>query len=112
MWNGPTYDCRRCGACCANQESTPATGYVYLIRDESRRMRRLGLSVVSTAGGSFLGTRADADGGAYPLCVAFRGEVGGPGRCSIYPHRPWNCRQFLVGSPSCKAAREGAGLSV
>jgi hypothetical protein len=35
VWNGRAYDCQQCGACCANHESVPDTGYVCLTRDES-----------------------------------------------------------------------------
>ena len=55
MWKGPVYDCQQCGACCTNQEYDPAVGYVCLTRDESKQMRRLGLTVVRAGGRSFLG---------------------------------------------------------
>ena len=108
---GPAYDCEQCGACCSNRESIPAVGYVCLTKQESKQMKRLGLSVVRAGGSSFLGTR-DRDGASHPTCVALRGRVGGPCRCAIYESRPLNCRQFEIGSSSCKAAREEAGLPV
>jgi Fe-S-cluster containining protein len=111
VWKGPVYDCQQCGACCTNQEYDPAVGYVYLTRDESKQMRRLGLTVVRAGGSSFLGTR-DREGASNPSCVALGGRVGGPCHCAIYRSRPLNCRQFEVGSSSCKAAREEAGLPV
>jgi Fe-S-cluster containining protein len=74
-------------------------------------MRRLGLTVVRTGTNSFLGTRHQ-EGTSNPSCVALRGNIGGACRCAIYPSRPLNCRQFEVGSSSCKAAREVAGLSI
>ena len=111
MWQGPVYDCQQCGACCTNQEYDPAGGYVCLTRDESKAMRRLGLTVVRAGGSLFLGTR-DREGTSHPSCVALRGGVGGPCRCAIYRCRPANCRQFEVGSSSCKAARQEAGLPV
>ena len=103
------YDCQRCGACCGDQQSSGVAGYVYLERDESRVMKRLGLSVVSMPGQSFLGTRSLA-GETVPFCVAFRGRVGSRCRCSIYQHRPRNCRAFEVGGPDCREARALAGL--
>jgi Fe-S-cluster containining protein len=109
VWNGAAYDCQECGACCTNQEAMPATGYVCLSSGESKRMRRLGLSVVQSDGKFFLGTRTHAD--LRPAaCVALTGEVGGTCRCTIYDVRPSNCRQFEVGSGLCKAARRKAGL--
>jgi Fe-S-cluster containining protein len=87
-------------------------GYVYLNRDESKRMKRLGLSVVQQSGNSFLGTRAGAGAGTELVCVAFRGKVGGECACSIYAARPRACRGFEVGSPLCKEARENAGLPI
>ena len=111
MWNGGAYDCQRCGACCTNQEFVPATGYVCLTKDESKQMKRLGLSVVQAEGRSYLGTRA-RPGIAHPVCVALTGQVSGSCRCSIYDRRPGNCRRFEVGSRLCEAAREEAGLLV
>lgn len=111
MWKGALYDCQQCGACCTNQQHDPAVGYVWLTNDEPKQMRRLGLSVVRAGSGFFLGTRV-RDGADQSSCVALRGTVGGPCRCAIYRSRPMNCRQFEVGSSSCKTAREQAGLPV
>jgi len=111
VWRGPAYDCQHCGACCTDQGSDPAGGYVWLTKDESKLMSRLGLTVVRTGTNSFLGTR-HREGTSNPSCVALRGSVGGPCRCAIYRSRPLNCRQFEVGSSLCKAAREAAGLCV
>jgi hypothetical protein len=47
-------------------------------------MRRLGLTVVRAGASSFLGTR-DREGTSDPSCVALRGKVGGPCRCTILP---------------------------
>jgi Fe-S-cluster containining protein len=29
-------------------------------------------------------------------------------RCTIYPHRPWVCRQFVMGDEECIAERTGS----
>jgi len=31
------------------------------------------------------------------VCAAFRGKIGGPCKCAIYPYRPFNCRAFSPG---------------
>jgi Fe-S-cluster containining protein len=111
VWKGPVYDCQECGACCTNQGYDRSIGSVYLTKDESKQMRRLGLTVVRAVGTSFLGTR-DREGASNPSCVALRGRVGGPCHCAIYRSRPGNCRQFEVGSSACHAGREAAGLPV
>jgi Fe-S-cluster containining protein len=111
VWKGPSYECRLCGACCSNQQSIPAVGYVGLTKHESKQMKRLGLSVVQTDNKSLLGTR-DRVGTTHPVCVALRGHVGGQCRCAIYELRPHKCRQFEVGSSLCQIAREEAGLPV
>ena len=77
VWKGPVYDCQQCGACCTNWEYDPPVGYVCLTRDESKQMRRLGLTVVRAGRSSFLGTR-DREGASNSRCVALRGRVGGP----------------------------------
>jgi uncharacterized protein len=111
MWTEPIYDCQQCGACCVNPGYFAGTAYVYLTKDEAKRMKRTGLSVVQAAGHAYLGTRASLGSGGRAICVAFTGQVGGQCGCSIYPTRPRGCRQFQVGSPECKAARRQAGLS-
>jgi Fe-S-cluster containining protein len=102
------YDCRACGACCA--DLTGAHGYVPLAPREASRMRRLGLPVVRGPGASFLGTKADATG--RDVCAALSGAVGGRCSCSVYPARPWVCRAFEAGSPGCREARRAVGLPV
>jgi uncharacterized protein len=111
LWKGPSYDCQQCGACCANQESIPASGYVSLSGAEPRLMKRLGLSVFQTDGRSFLGTRYRGESN-HAVCVALEGHVGGSCACAIYEHRPSNCRRFEVGSRLCRAARADAGLPI
>jgi Fe-S-cluster containining protein len=111
MWNAGTYDCQQCGACCTNQESAPATGYVCLTRQESKQMKRLGLSVVQAEGSFYLGTRSRV-GISDPVCVALEGRVTGSCGCAVYESRPRNCRQFEVGSGLCQAARRKAGLPI
>src|SRR5262249_44290364 len=109
MEGGPYYDCQRCGACCIDPEG--GEGYAHLSRDESKRMRRLGLRVVAGIGGRFLGTRARPAGGGW-ACVPFRGEVGGPCACSAYADRPAVCRLYEAGGLECRRARAGAGVPV
>jgi Fe-S-cluster containining protein len=112
MWNQTIYDCQECGACCVNPGHFGGTAYVYLTRDESKRMKRIGLSVVQDAGVAHLGTRMQPRGNGAAICVAFRGDVGATCGCSIYEDRPGKCRGFQVGEELCKAARREAGLAV
>jgi uncharacterized protein len=113
VWNGPEYDCQECGACCVQQGAPDGACYVYLDREEARRMRRLGLTVVRAAlGESFLGCRSYGGAGGRPTCVAFQGVVGGSCGCSVYADRPGVCRQFEVGEALCREARRRAGLPV
>jgi uncharacterized protein len=113
LWNGPAYDCQQCGACCVQQKPFDGTSYVYLDRDEAKRFRRMGLTVVQGVGGdSYLGCRSHAGAGGRPTCVALDGKIGIFCGCSIYPDRPSVCRQFEVGEALCRSAREQAGLAV
>lgn len=51
-----------------------------------------------------------------PLCVAFKGKIGGSGSCTIYKNRPSCCREFKASfedgnhSENCDKARAGNGL--
>lgn len=56
-----------------------------------------------------LATKTGSDG--IITCVAFRGRVGGPCRCSIYEMRPTACRAFNPGSRYCREARKLFGVS-
>jgi uncharacterized protein len=108
--NGRDYDCQSCGACCIHQRSARGGAYIFLQYDEPARMKRLGLPVIHVMGDPYLGARSCAGGDL--VCVAFRGKVGGECGCSIYEDRPSICRQFEVGDPLCREARERAGLPV
>jgi Fe-S-cluster containining protein len=111
LWNGPEYDCQVCGACCVQQRPLDGSSYVWLDRQEARRMRRLGLTVVQAAPGeTFLGCRAHPGAGGRPTCVAFDGVVGGACGCSVYADRPDVCRRFEVGERLCREARRQASL--
>src|SRR5436309_912080 len=57
--------------------------YVSLSGGEPERMRRLGLPVLDTPEGPFLGTREAEDGRHY--CAALAGRVGRGCACSVYP---------------------------
>jgi Fe-S-cluster containining protein len=109
MSDGRDYDCQTCGACCLYQGSGKGTAYIFLQGDEPERMKRLGLPVVHVGRDCYLGAR---NRGGHPICIAFRGRVGGSCGCSIYSDRPDVCRQFEVGDPLCIEARERAGLPV
>jgi uncharacterized protein len=112
MWKGPTYDCQLCGACCVNYRRFDGAGYVYLTKDESKRMKRLGLSVVQATGGeAHLGMR-NRDASGKGVCVAFQGGIGGSCGCTVYAGRPSICRAFQVGGAECERARREAGLTV
>jgi Fe-S-cluster containining protein len=111
--NETTYDCRRCGACCVHLGSNDGNAYVYLDREEVRRMRRLGLRVVDAARGAHCLASAPRQGVDGCLaCVAFEGQLGGRCGCSVYEDRPSVCREFEVGSDLCHEARKRARLPV
>ena len=112
MWNGPEYDCQRCGACCVPPAPYDGTCYVSLDGQEAKQMRRLGVTVVHGLGDSFLGCRPHRGAGGRPACVALRGKVGTNCHCSIYDDRPHVCRWFEVGSRLCREARQESGLPV
>lgn len=113
LWNGPVYDCLLCGACCVQQGPFDGTSYVYLDRQEAKRLRRVGLTVVQGAlGDSYLGCRSHTGAGGRPACVALEGKVGLRCGCSVYCERPSVCRQFEVGEALCRAARERARLPI
>jgi Fe-S-cluster containining protein len=107
------YDCQSCGACCVQHGPHDGNAYVYLDREEARRMRSLALPVVEHALGlCCLGAVSHEGAGGKPACVAFAGQMGEACGCSIYEDRPSVCREFEAGGPLCREAREQAGLPV
>jgi Fe-S-cluster containining protein len=109
MWNGPTYDCQQCGACCISSFGERA-GYVALAQDDVIRLGRVGLPLVPFGNETLLGTVAYEGTGGERICAAFGGVVGGGCGCSIYLDRPRPCRNFEPGSAGCRQARRDAGL--
>ena len=105
--------CNSCGACCVQHGTHDGSAYVYLDREEARRMTRLGLPVVEADFAALcLGARPHRGAGGRPACVAFAGEMGVACGCSIYPHRPSVCREFEVGEQLCQeSAGHGAGTA-
>jgi uncharacterized protein len=107
---GADYDCRRCGACCLG--TADVDGYVALTADEAAGLRALGLPLVQSGRGVYLGTQAYDGPGGGCACVAFDGAPGFPCGCLIYEDRPEKCRQFEMGSVACRRARLRVGLPV
>ena len=93
---GLPFECTQCGACC-----TGAEGYVLVSDDESRAIAtRLGVSydvflkkyTHMTPAGRSLTERATAHG---QDCVFLdRETLPGKAVCSLYEHRPMQCRTF------------------
>jgi Fe-S-cluster containining protein len=95
------FDCQACGACCKfGGDVTVEEGEAQVPRHLTRSVRRL-MGYASWE--ADCGTRRMAR--KNDCCIAFRGQVGGACRCSIYDRRPEVCRTFTPGSPDCLAAR-------
>jgi Fe-S-cluster containining protein len=111
-----TYDCRKCGACCASYWQGDA--YVRLYEVDLEMLRGTSLPIIEQQYGEGddtelvpkLGTKVDAEG--QRVCVAFEGEVGQACGCGIYDLRPVACRMFEAGSVLCREARQKRGLPV
>jgi Fe-S-cluster containining protein len=106
-------DCMHCGACCAEFD-------VLLSEREADHFGS------DPALSPWLALRPVGSGPPWPFlkrhpvtgrCPALAGPLGDC-RCTIYPERPFLCRQFEVGSPECLEARrrhgfgEGAGRRI
>jgi uncharacterized protein len=105
-----TYDCTRCGACCANPEENEAAGFrswVEVDRAATLWRRRdlvKRLVVLDDQGEPHL--KLDPSG----RCLALRGALGKSVRCSIYAHRPSACRRVQPGDRDCERYREARGI--
>ena len=99
----PDFDCQTCGACCSTDL------WSITVQPTDQTPRHLTRSVRNRMGyGRFEaedGIRCmhDDDDGR---CVALRGEIGVSVGCSCYGRRPSACRDFVVGSDDCLAARD------
>lgn len=88
----PVVSCDGCGACC---ESCPVPPYsMAALLQAPVHIRRLVAAAISAA------EPGDA-------CIAFDARTR---RCTIYEHRPSDCRDFRVGGEPCLAARKEAGI--
>lgn len=105
-----TYDCRTCGACCANPDDTRAEGVVdwVEVRDgepllaETRLAARL--VVTNDAGERHL--RLDPGG----RCLALRGRIGRRVSSTIHALRPAGCRRVEPGDARCVQYRRERGV--
>jgi Fe-S-cluster containining protein len=111
MRSASTFDCQRCGACCANPAENRAESfldYVEVLAKDSLLgkpdlMRRF---VVYNADG-VPHLRLHPDG----RCLALRGKIGHKVTCTIYDDRPTGCRRVEAGSERCRAYRRERGLA-
>ena len=104
------FDCRTCGACCANPDENRAEGvtdWVFVGADEAlladeRAAARL--VVANDAGERHL--RLDPSG----RCLALRGRIGWRVTCTIYGLRPCGCRLVEPGDARCRQYRRERGV--
>jgi len=104
------YDCRTCGACCANPDENRAQGVVDWVEvgdagpllDDARLTSRL--VAMNPAGERHL--RLDAGG----RCLALRGRIGGRVSCTIYALRPAGCWRVEPGDTRCLQYRPERGV--
>lgn len=110
-----TFDCERCGACCANLPSNLAEGFFdwVEIEDEAPLLRRADLvrKLVRHDDAGVPHLRLVRSPGAPCTCAALRGALGKSVRCTIYHLRPRPCRTVQPGDGSCLEARRQHGLS-
>jgi Fe-S-cluster containining protein len=108
--DGVDFDCRRCGACCANPNENRAEGVVDWVfvdaheplLDDDRLARRF--VVANAAGERHL--RLDPGG----RCLALRGRIGGRVSCDVYAVRPDGCRRVEPGDERCRQYRRERGV--
>jgi Fe-S-cluster containining protein len=104
------FDCRRCGACCANPDENRAEGVIDWVEvgahepllADARLVWRL--VVTNAAGERHL--RLDPTG----RCLALRGRIGGRLSCDIYGVRPDGCRRVEPGDARCRQYRRERGV--
>ena len=107
-----TFDCTRCGACCANPDENRAehfVDYVEVLRRDTLWARpELVRRLVVYNGDGVPHLRLHPDG----RCLALRGSIGGRVRCTVYEHRPAACRKVEPGSERCIAHRREHRLMI
>ena len=104
------FDCRSCGACCANPDENRAEGFVDWVAvrdgepllDDARLAQRL---VVTNA----LGERHLRLDSAW-RCLALRGRIGHRVSCTVYGLRPEGCRRIEPGDARCRQYRRERGI--
>lgn len=105
------YDCRSCGACCANPDENRAEGVVDWVEVGPREalladVRSAERLVVTNEDGE-QHLRLDPSG----RCLALRGRIGRHVTCTIYALRPRGCRLIEPGDERCLQYRRERGIT-
>lgn len=90
MEDDVTFDCQRCGGCCAYSASWPV-----LMGERDGE----GIPEDLIDCGNW---RMQSYGNR---CAALEGEIGSKVACSVYENRPLVCREFEAGSEDCRMVR-------
>jgi hypothetical protein len=104
------YDCRSCGACCANPDENRAEGVIDWVQVDEREAllddAKLTARLVATNDAGERHLRLDPSG----RCVALRGRMGRHVTCTIYGLRPRGCRLIEPGDTRCLQYRRERGI--
>ena len=107
-----SFDCQRCGACCANSAPNRREKYVDYVQifgtDKLARRPDLlrSLTVLNKKGETHLKLV-----GREQRCAALEGRLGEQVACTIYEVRPRPCRIVEAGSRECLARRRERRIS-
>jgi Fe-S-cluster containining protein len=104
------FDCRSCGACCANPDENRAERVIDWVEvrdgepllDDAKLVARL--IVTNVDGERHL--RLDPE----QRCQALRGRMGRHVTCTIYGLRPLGCRLIEPGDERCRQYRRERGI--
>ena len=101
-------DCTGCGACCQRNGSPPVLLNSAYGHGEWHPFRKAGMppALIAEVDEWFLGLRRGQEPGG--VCVWYDAASR---RCRHYQWRPQVCRDFEVGSTSCRHDRAACGLS-
>lgn len=109
-----TFDCRKCGACCAffNVELSTEEALCLPQTLVACYTKIPSMLCLAGTGEPHRGNRELNVVVQSNRCRALEGEIGKACTCAIYPIQPKVCREFPVGGEGCLMARKYYGLEV
>lgn len=110
------FNCLTCGICCVDALSTDTIidkfikpendYYIVLAPGEETKIPKSSLIEVTRGNRTYWATNTKRNEQGFRVCSFLEGEIGKSVRCSIHSIKPKICKDFKIGSLTCKHYRK------